>query len=397
MIEVDAASTLADQPVRLRITGLAPGEEVTVAATAADYRSVSWQSRAVFRADAHGVVAPDTTAPLSGTYQGVDGAGLLWSMNPPSGDPEQASFAPSLPQAKPSFQVRIEVSAHGKQLAARDVTRRLQADGVSYRELTTAADRVAGALFLPPPGTARHPAVLLFGGSEGDIGVDQVYAAALLASRGYPALALGYFHHAGLPDTLHDIPLEYFATAAGLLAAQPGADPAQLVAVGYSRGSEAALLLGQDRPDLVHGVIVYAPSAEVTPGMFPTGGDAWTLGGRPVPQGPVPLDRIGGPVLALAGAEDALWPSADSARRIGQALDAAHDSHPHQEIVYPAAGHGVGIVPYLAAGTRPFLPAADAHLQLGGTRAGNAAARVAGWQQVLDLLAGLEPGGGPGA
>lgn len=56
---------------------------------------------------------------------------------------------------------------------------------------------------------------------------------------------------------------------------------------------------------------------------------------------------------------------------------------------HPGAGQGVGMFPYLAAGTRPFLPTANAYLKLGGTRAGNAAAKEAGWPKVLEFLAGL--------
>jgi hypothetical protein len=55
-------------------------------------------------------------------------------------------------------------------------------------------------MFSPPPGTPRHPGVLLLGGAEG--GMSQVYAAALLAAHGYPALAVAYFGWPGLPGHL---------------------------------------------------------------------------------------------------------------------------------------------------------------------------------------------------
>ncbi|MFD0526462.1 acyl-CoA thioester hydrolase/BAAT C-terminal domain-containing protein [Kitasatospora arboriphila] len=102
------------------------------------------------------------------------------------------------------------------------------------------------------------------------------------------------------------MPLEYFRTAARLLAAQPAAASAPVVVMGYSRGSEAALLLAQDYPDLVRGAVVYSPSAQVNPGL-PNGGDAWTVEGRAVPRQPIPLDRVSGPILAVAGESDLLW------------------------------------------------------------------------------------------
>ncbi len=385
-VEVDAVSAPADQPVHLRVTGLTAGDEVTLASAATDYAGQEWQGHALFRADARGTVALDSAVPLSGTYQGADGMGLFWSMNPPTGNPDQARFDPVFPEQQHSYDVRITVTAHGRQLATRTLSRRLVADGVSDRALTLATDQVTGELFLPPAGGPKHPAVLLFGGSEG--GDSQKFAAALLASHGYPALALGYFALPGLPATLRDVPLEYFATAARLLAAQPGTDPAHVLAMGYSRGSEAALLLSEDYPDLFHGAVVYSPSAQVNPG-FPAGGNAWTKDNRPVAQGTVPLGRVSGPLLALAGADDLLWQSPVWARQISQELDAADDGFPHQALVYPNAGHGVGTFPYFPVGTEAVNPAGGGLINEGGTRAGNAAAQSAGWPKVLALLAGL--------
>ncbi|MCX5214560.1 acyl-CoA thioesterase/BAAT N-terminal domain-containing protein [Kitasatospora sp. NBC_00240] len=370
--------------MHLRVTGLAADDEVTVASAATDYAGKEWQGHALFRADADGAVALDSAVPLSGTYRGADGMGLFWSMDPPTGNPDQSAFVPIYPELKHSYDVRITVTAHGRRLATRTLSRQFVADGVSTRTLTLAMDQVIGELFLPPAGAPGHPAVLVFGGSEG--GNSQKYTAALLASHGYPALALGYFALPGLPATLHDIPLEYFATAARLLAAQPGTDPAHVVAMGYSRGSEAALLLGENYPALIHGAVVYSPSAQVNPGL-PGGGNAWTKDSRPIAQETIPLGQVSGPVLALAGADDLLWPSPMWTRQINQELAAANDSRPHEELIYPNAGHGVGTFPYLPAGTRTVNPTSGRLDDLGGTRAGNAAAQSAGWPKVLALLA----------
>jgi dienelactone hydrolase len=376
VIRVDHATALADQPVRVRITGLAPHDEVAVTARATDYIGNVWESDALFRADATGTVDLGTAAPLSGSYHGADAMGLFWSMDPEPADAPAALFSPTFPQDQSAYPVRIAVSAHGRSLATRDLVRRWLAAGVTDRALTVADDKVDGELFLPAPGAGRHPAVLVFGGSEGGDG--QTYTAALLASHGYPALALGYFDLPGLPSTLQDISLEYFATAARILAAQPGVDPAHILAMGYSRGSEAALLLADDYPTLIHGAVVYSPSAQVNPG-FPSGPTAWTRGGRPVPLGKIPLNRVSGPVLAVAGADDLLWPSPSWAREIAGEPTADHGVQAHQALVYPNAGHLVGTFPYLPADTAETTA-------LGGTLAGDAAAQAAGWPQVLSLL-----------
>ncbi|MFI0349235.1 acyl-CoA thioesterase/BAAT N-terminal domain-containing protein [Actinomadura sp. 9N407] len=387
VIEVDAPAALADRPVHLTVSGLAAGDEITVAATAADHRRSRWRGQATFRADDRGRVDLNRARPASGTYSAIDGMGLFWSMRPPAGDPEEVAFEPPFPSKRPSYSVQITVTAHGRELAQRTLTRQWLSPGVTRRVLSMSEDEVSGELFLPPPGTRRRPAVLLIGGSEG--GNLGQYDAALLASHGYPALALAYFGAPGLPAALRDIPLEYFERALRLLADQPGADPERMVVRGYSRGSEAALLLGQHYPRLVKGVIVYAPSSDVFPG-FPDRGNAWTHKTRPVPQRSIPLDRVDGPVLAIAGTDDRLWDSEFSARQIMIALDQSRDRFPHQALVYPGAGHGVGTIPYLAQGTRLRNPATGAVLALGGTRPADAAARAQGWPKTLAFLTGLQ-------
>ncbi|MEV1144740.1 acyl-CoA thioesterase/bile acid-CoA:amino acid N-acyltransferase family protein [Micromonospora sp. NPDC049799] len=384
-IEVDAETALADQAVHVRVSGLRARETVTVASQAADARGRSWRGEATFAADGDGVVDLDRSASVSGSYRGADGMGLFWSMRPPTGDPDQEWFSPGHPEVAGAFEVRLTVTVAGREIAARTVTRRWTAPGVTHRTLALDADGVAGLLFLPPENAVRRPGVLLLGGSEG--GVGRKYDAALLASHGYPALALGYFGVPGLPETLRDIPLEYFVTAARFLRAQPGADPGGVVVNGYSRGSEAALLLAGHDPEIVRGTILYAPSDAVWSG-FPNGGHAWTKGGVPVPRTAIPVTDVAGPVLAIAGGDDQVWRSAAHARRIMRRLDDARVTAAHQALVYPDAGHGVGSFPHLAAGTSTIPPGTDVVRRLGGTRAADAAARRDSWPKVLAFLAG---------
>jgi pimeloyl-ACP methyl ester carboxylesterase len=165
--------------------------------------------------------------------------------------------------------------------------RRAQSVNVLRTDLTVAKDGLAGAYFAPSP-RSHGPAVLQIGGSGGSYGH---LPAALLASHGSPTLSLAYFKEPGLPQTPKDIPLEYFAKALRWLAAQPGVDPRRVIVYGVSRGGEAALLIGAMYPELVHGVIASTPSADVN-GAFPGPGDAWTLGGEPVPVGPIPVWQV---------------------------------------------------------------------------------------------------------
>ncbi|HEX5120852.1 MAG TPA: acyl-CoA thioester hydrolase/BAAT C-terminal domain-containing protein [Pseudonocardiaceae bacterium] len=108
-----------------------------------------------------------------------------------------------------------------------------------------------------------------------------------------------------------------------------------------------------------------APSAVVN-GAFPLGaGSAWTLAGRPVPPGPIPVALISGPVLAIAGADDMLWQSPTWTTQIDDELGQAHVRFPHAALIYPHAGHGVGSFPYLATATRVVHPITGEQSDLG--------------------------------
>jgi dienelactone hydrolase len=384
-ISASAPVALADQAITIGVTGLAPGQRVTITANATDDTGLTWQSDATFTASQQGIVNLAAAGPDSGSYQGTDAMGLLSSL----GLPGQANvggngeFAAAPPQTRSSFPVKLTVtSAGGAVLAARTVTREWMTPGESARVLTLKADKVAGVLFTPPPGTPKHPGVVLFGGAEG--GMSQVYAAALLAAHGYPSLSVAYFDWPGLPSQLERIPLEYFETAGRILATQTGTDPAHVLALGYSAGSEAALLAADYFPQVFHGAIVYSPSSFAGPAQNDSGQPAWTLDGKGIVNVPIPEDDISGPVLALAGGDDALVTDAgQSANEI--AFDLASeggDRYQGQAFIYPDAGHAVGTFPY-----QPITTAAID--TLGGTRVGDMAAQRVGWSKVLGLLAEL--------
>ncbi len=334
----------------------------------------------MFTAGPGGSVDLASTPPTAGSYLGTDGMGLFWSMTTLPGESSNEYFTPAQPQSQASLPVLLTVTSAGRLLATRTVTRHWMAPGETARVLTVPADGVAGVLFLPPPGTARHPGVLAFGGAEG--GMSQTWTAALLAAHGYPALTVAYFEWPGLPSALQSIPLEYFATAGRILASQPGVDPAHLLVMGYSRGTEAALLLADDFPQLFHGAIVYSPSYFVNAAQNNSAEPAWTLGGNPVVPGPIPMDQISGPVLAIAGDDDGIWDSERSASLISTELLVDGSRYSHQALIYPAAGHGVG--------TYPYEPVGSAALNaVGGTRAGDVAAQRSSWADVISLLARL--------
>jgi dienelactone hydrolase len=357
-LTVSPSTALVDTPIRIVVSGAKPHARVVFRASASDLVGVRFRSHLAVRANAAG----DARAPMS----------LLSSM------------APAVPGARyvdvlPWVGERVTVSADGATAHLRWLVRTPR---VRETDLRPAADGFFGDFFRVPS-ARRRPAVLLFGGSEGRLsGVEE---AALLASRDIPTLALAYFGEPGLPKTLSRVPLEYFERALRWLARQPGVDPQRLTVYGVSRGSESALLLGVQYPQLVHKVVALVPGNVVLCAYPGCGGPAWTLHGKAIPyqdeygpDGPdtIPVERIRAPLFLDCGGGDAIWPSCEMARAIvrrrhGRAVTL---------LSFPDGGHAVGDllpnVPVFSPNTEGFSPASDA------------AARRAAWPKLLRFLTG---------
>jgi dienelactone hydrolase len=361
---VSPSSVLLDQAVGVRVTGLRPGRTITLEATTRDALGKRWRSQLVFRASPKGVV--DTHARMR----------LFWGMEPVTKPLDPQPFIPSVGPAR----VTIKAAAGRRTLATGAVVRRGTATGVTRTDATLAAQGFVGSYFAPSTGPVG-PAVLQIGGALGSYGY---YPAALLAGHGYRTLSLAYFKEPGLPQTLKEIPLEYFERALRWLGEQPGVDRNRILVYGVSRGAEAALLLGATYPGLVHGVIASSPSADVL-SSYPGPGAAWTRDGKPVPEGPIPVWQIAGPVLAFGGGKDLYY---SSAYAVDEILERAHEHGRHDFIghVYPDAGDGVGFaIPNLPAYGR-VIKLGNHFIGIGGTPGANVRAWAASWPLVLRFI-----------
>ena len=381
---IGASVSLADSVVPVSVAGLPSGRQVTIQATTRSSTGVTFSSQVTFRVPASGVVDLEDMAPLSGSYSGIAAMGLLWSMQPADHPLAYADLLPDGGQL-----VALSAIINGRTVATGQLTRLPAAAGVTVRNFRPKADGVYAELFRPPPYAGRRPAVLIFGGSEG--GMSGAFTAGLLASHGYPTLALAYFGEPGLPQRLARIPLEYFATALRLLASQPGVDPHRLVIQGVSRGSEAALLVGADFPQLVHAVVALVPSNVVLDAGSDSGHlkqPAWTLNGTgisyqtqfgPAGGATIPVEKINGPIFMVCGGMDLIWPSCPMAQAIAARLQQTRRPPPIL-LAYPYAGHGVGtLVPNIA-----YDDAADLE---GINPQANFPARADAWPRFLHFLA----------
>ncbi|XP_066268534.1 bile acid-CoA:amino acid N-acyltransferase-like [Branchiostoma lanceolatum] len=281
---VSPARALVDVPVDIRVAGLSPRQPVTLQARLVEVPD-RVQSYAHYRADDSGRVAVGQQPSLGGLlrvsgintvfcdleymplvcnlsiwwtpqnvtntclqtpnpFSGVEQMGLFWSMQPSPGQ----SLGQRLDKENVTTPHLVDISVHEGHVdvMGEDTLPRLahtcvewwyMADGV--KRMPVKEGRIRGTLFLPP-GPGKFPGVLDMYGVLGGLTERR---AALLASRGFAALALAYFNYDDLPKDVTDIDLDYFEEATDWLLRQPSVLGPGVGALGISKGGEIALAM----------------------------------------------------------------------------------------------------------------------------------------------------------
>jgi hypothetical protein len=437
-LSVTPAAGPIDAPLHVVMRNVLPGTRVRIEAARPDARGRTWTAVGEYLADASGTIDVDLAPSLAGSYTGVSAHGLWCSALPVA--PEHLSeYVASLRQhpelgtspmleVSALYTVTVSASVGGKPVATAKATRSY-AHGIVPEEVS-AAGGVRGRFFpAAAQATAGVPVVVL-AGSGGGLPETQ---AALLASHGHPALAQGIFDYKDLPSTLREIPLESFRAGAQWLKHRTGA--ARVAIMGTSRGSEGAGLAASYFPQEFAAAILYVPS-HLTNGAFGPGitdvVPAWTYGGKALaadhgetdsnnagdaqhsqePPGfigtpyylktwsdpavskavGIPYERMRGPVLAIAGGADEMWPSFIGAEQIRRRL-IEHGKGGEVEVhIYPGAGHMVSRV-----GTGGplssfvFHPVAKDFEATGGLANANCEGSFDAWEKVLAFLTKVAP------
>lgn len=420
-LQLSADTVLVDEQVAIIVSGLVPGQPVTMRLSAT-LGGLTWAAHAAFVADMNGQVDLATMAPTSGTYERADPMGLFWSARQDTSSTPPATAIPLPGPSLPDTElVQLIAEVDGQTAVWTTLRRRFVQEGV---RLTSVREIGLVASFYEPPQPGPHPGLMILGGSGGGI---PERTAQLLASHGYAALAVGYFGMDGLPASLSLIPLEYFGRALEWLQAQRAVDGTKIGVLGGSRGGELALLLGATYPQIT-AVAAYAPSHVVWPGCCDarsSASSAWSHHGEPLPFVPstsdptrlakyaggspplllhrflaalqdtvavtraaIPVERINGGVLLISGRDDHLWPSSQMADLVVARLQRYGFRHPSRHLSYEQAGHAIG-TPYRPTTglSRSVHPVTKIVYPMGGTPAGYARAQADSWLQVLGFLA----------
>ena len=406
----------AADPVVVSLTGLKPGQDVVLRATATTVAG-TWTSRAVYAVPPTGRVELASQQPIAAPYVRPDAAALFWSMRGPS------LSQPELERAWAEAPVRVELTAEqgGARVAAAELQRSPLA-AQSVERTVTAADLdpaasagaasgadlsgpgpaapglstpepstldpealQAGTLFTPLPTLVYpHPGVILIDGDDG--AASGAFAARRIAAIGFPVLVLPAFGPEGQIPGSAALSVEAFDAARAWLARRPGVDPDRIVVYGTGRAAPLALWFAASEPRTVYGAIAASgPTAELCASS--SGAPTLLNEGRPVPcaspnrriaDTPIlPLSRIPGPLLLACGTADELLPSACDWTRAG--ADERGVRAAGETLIAQGAAHELSAPPMLPIGLDD-LPAATAQA--------TEDARVAFWSRVTALLEG---------
>jgi dienelactone hydrolase len=416
-LDVSPETTLVDERVHVRASGLPAGARVVIRSST-PIPAGALRAEAAFVADAKGRVDADVMASVAGSYRGVDGMGLFRAMqldksgpgtNPPA--VTEGAFAPPAP-----FAVHLELLVDSAVVARATSTRRFIGANVTKQEVNEAG--VKAQLYLPA-GSVRLPLVIVLSGSEGGY---ESMRTAMLASHGFAAMTVAYIGVPDAPPELFEIPVEVVERAVAWAERHPRIDATRIAVMGASKGAELALVAASRIPRL-RAVVAIAPTDVVQQGVDRRGqsraASSWSWRGQPLPflrqvpppefeqqfkeHGPpyrlrmlyeasrrdtaslgaarIAVENINGPILLISGEDDRLIPSTEQAEAIVGRLKAHGFRHRAEHLRFADAGHQI-LVPYL-----PTPPRAQGQFwMMGGTAEGYARADAASWERTLEFL-----------
>lgn len=370
-ISIQPAEAIYGTPFSMMISGLKPGEEVTLKARSIDGSGIIWVSTATYEADQKGVIDLSRQAPLSGDYDEPDVLGLLWSMKPSNSKNKDRVFRKHAHGLTVQYQL---INSKGETVTAY-LKRRYQKPDEGLVQVLLDANGCKGFLYYPETG-GPFPGIILLSGSGG--GMNTTLAKAF-ASNGFATLALAYFRYPGLPGYLEEIPLEYFLGAIEWMQNQKAVQKTKLGLVGHSKGGECSLLLAS-LYDEFNAVVAYVPSAYVWKCVSPNVKSCWSFAGKGLPfistietqqevqqfyrgelssikkwftdglaaaepdlieKATIPVEKIKAPIFLASDADDRTWPSSEFCESIIQRLKIHHFPYEYKHIRSERAGHHV--------------------------------------------------------
>jgi dienelactone hydrolase len=401
---------LVGESLSIRIDGLPADKNVTLTAERA--MPGLYRSQAVFSAP-QATLDLGTAKPLSGTYTDADIRGLFWSMAPVEGG-AVAGLQP--------LQVKLNATVDGRVLAAATIEFIDALPAVKVEQVK----EFPGAVFATLPGSARRPALIVLGGSEGG-GSFARDRAPRFASRGFAVLGLPYYSPGRdereipeLPAAFADIPVDRLNTALEWLKRRPEVDASRVALLGASKGAEF-VLIAASKFKWITSVVAIVPSDVVWegwgPGVEPGTRSSFALNGKALPFVPylefaqeldgfrtgrevrmrrfqdkgraanpaaavkarIEIEKFRGPLLVIGGHDDQVWASGMMAQNIAERRAAA--GLETVALIFPEAGHAIA-----GNGWMPTTQYNVGPSKVGGTPQANAAAQARAFTETIAFL-----------
>ncbi|GLD48233.1 acyl-coenzyme A thioesterase 4-like isoform X1 [Lates japonicus] len=357
ILSVFPSRALVDEKFKVLVENLPPGCPVTIHSLHHSEDQDYWEAYGHYISDDRGKVSVSDDLSFGGTYTGKEPMGLLWSMRPVPGSRKGLR----LRKMNVCTPMLMDISVYSRHEGFRDqaplasvlIERWYMAPGV--RRIDIRERGVRGTLFIPP-GPGPFPGLLdMWGGGGGLL----EYRSALLASRGYVALALEYFS----PGELQTAELEfnYFETAFNIVKDHPQVMPDRVGIFGLSLGSIVTMALAVEsrvvKPRCCvcisgnhcfpPGRTLAAVTGEVDMNYDKVRVDEnnhhiWRDVGLAImrePSSKLDMGKINCPILLVNGHDDQNWPTVESAEDITEMMRAAGKEHLLTRLEYPDTGH----------------------------------------------------------
>jgi dienelactone hydrolase len=412
---------LVSDAVVTQLSGLKPNEQVVIEASLKDELGRAWKSWATFAADKSGLIDLSKSAPLSGSYTGVDPMGLFWSMNLAKDEKVRSTYwHTSLTPIETTLTAKRESNGpvEGK------IVRHIMKEGIIKVRIQ---DKGIVGNFFVPPGKGPFPGIIVLGGSEGGIPNDAYVAQ--FANMGFAALGLAYYRENGLPAHYANLPLEYFQSAIRWMQAKPDVNASRLAIAGSSTGGVTALLSAANYPEIraaisVIGGSVIFQSLDPDPTQK-SPQSPFTLGGKPLPFVPVQspelttenlntayylrvflgslfaaqdnqvqdatiaVENINGPLLLIGADNDRLFGSGYLSARAYSRLTEKNFPYPYSLVNYQGAGHTLGAAGLPGTPTTinsEVIKPYGVSYAYGGNPKDTARAKADSWKRIAEFL-----------
>uniref|UniRef100_A0A8D1PYI0 Acyl-coenzyme A thioesterase 4-like n=1 Tax=Sus scrofa TaxID=9823 RepID=A0A8D1PYI0_PIG len=391
-----------DEPVRIAVRGLAPGQRVTLRASLRDEKGALFRAHARYCADADGQLDLARAPALGGSFVGLEPMGLFWAL-----EPEKPLLRLVKRDVQTPFAVELEVfdghEPEGGRLLGRAVHERdFLPPGV--RREPVRAGRVRATLFLPP-GPGPFPGIIDIFGMGGGL---LEYRASLLAGHGFATLALAYYDFEDLPKKFDAIHLDYFEEALCYMLQHTQVKGPGIGLLGISLGADICLSMASFLKNISATVSINGSGFNGNKPIYyketsipPLGHDLRRMkvafsglldivdirndivGGYENPC-MIPIEKAQGPILFIVGQDDHNWRSELYAQIASERLQ-AHGKGKAQIISYPGTGH------YIEPPYFPMCPASlhrllDKPVIWGGEPRAHSKAQIDAWKQILTFF-----------